>query len=235
MIPPKPNVDLIIPALNEEEALFRLFDHIPRDIVRSIIVVDNGSTDDTSQVARSKGAIVLSEPKKGYGRACLTGLNYLEKDPPGIVAFMDGDYSDDPKELPKLIDPIITDGYDLVLGSRIKGNREKDALPPHSILANKLFALIVNLIYGLDLSDLGSFKAIRYHDIKDLEISDEGYGFPIELIVKSAKKKLKVLEVPLSFRKRVGVSKVTGNPVASMKAGAKILYVIGKHSLKKHD
>jgi hypothetical protein len=146
---------------------------------------------------------------------------------------MDGDYSDDPREIKKLVEPIENDGFDFVIGSRIKGTLEKGALPLYSIYANKLFAFLVRLLYGLSLSDIGSFKAIRYNSLIGLKLEDQGYGFPIEMVVKSAKHSLTVGEVPMSFRKRIGSSKVTGNFFASLKAGTKIFYVIFKYSLKR--
>jgi hypothetical protein len=143
---------------------------------------------------------------------------------------MDGDYSDDPGQMKKLLNPIIEDGYDFVIGTRIQGNREKGSLPTHSVLANKLFAGLVQLLYGVSLSDIGSYKAIKYRSLLSLGMEDAGYGFPIELVVKSAKRGLKIKEVPVDFRRRIGKSKVTGNLFSSLNAGLKILYVIFKYS-----
>jgi glycosyltransferase involved in cell wall biosynthesis len=225
-------VTVIIPALNEEEALAKILQDIPREIVTETVVVDNGSTDKTGVVAKNSGARVIFEPKRGYGNACLAGLRFIGKSPPDVVVFMDGDYSDDPREIEKLLNPIVNEDFDLVIGSRILGSRENGALPVYSIFANKLFAKLVQLLYGQSLTDIGSFKAIKYRSLMALKMEDDGYGFPIELVVKSSKKRLKIKEVPLSFRKRIGTSKVTGNLFASMKAGLKIFYVIFKYSLK---
>ncbi len=226
-----PSIVLIIPALNEEEALGAVLKEVNRKLVKEMIVVDNGSTDDTARVAKENNAKVVFQPRRGYGSACLAGINYLEKDPPDIVVFMDGDYSDDPAQMEKLIQPLIEEGYDFVIGSRISGSREKGAMPFHSLLANKLFAKLVRVLYGLSLSDIGSYKAIKYHSLKSLGMIDPGYGFPIEMVVKSRKKGLKIKEVPVDFRKRIGKSKVTGNLFSSVNAGLKIFYVIFKYSI----
>jgi glycosyltransferase involved in cell wall biosynthesis len=226
-------IGVIIPALNEEEAIEKVVKDIPRNLIGEIVVVDNGSTDKTAEFAEKAGASVVYEPHRGYGNACLAGIKSIADAPPHIVVFMDGDYSDDPKEIEKLVSPIEKDGFDFVIGSRILGTREKGALPFYSIFANSLFAKLVHLLYGLSLTDVGSFKAIRHTSLISLEMEDKGYGFPIELVVKSAKKNLKVREVPLSFRKRIGTSKVTGNLFASVNAGIKILYLIFKYTLKR--
>jgi glycosyltransferase involved in cell wall biosynthesis len=228
-----PRVSVVIPALNEEEAIGEVVKSIPRELVSEVIVVDNGSTDKTAEIAKRAGARVVFEPIKGYGSACISGIENLSNPQPDIIVFMDGDYSDDPREIKKLVDPIERDGFDLVLGSRLLGTMEKGALPLYSVYANRFFALLVRMLYGLSLSDIGSFKAIRCSALISLEMEDRGYGFPIEMVVKSAKRDLMVGEVPLSFRKRIGTSKVTGNFFASLKAGTKIVYVILKYSLKR--
>jgi glycosyltransferase involved in cell wall biosynthesis len=229
----QPKIGVIIPALNEEKAIEKVVKDIPMDLVAKVVVVDNGSEDRTAEVSEKAGATVVYEPQKGYGSACLAGIKSMADSPPHIVVFMDGDYSDDPKEIEKLARPIEKEGFDFVIGSRIRGAREKGALPFYSILANILFAKLVHLLYGLSLSDIGSFKAIRYSSLMSLGMEDKDYGFPIEMVVKSAKKKLKIREVPLSFRKRIGTSKVTGNLFASLNAGIKILYTIFKYTLKR--
>jgi glycosyltransferase involved in cell wall biosynthesis len=228
----KNNITIIIPVLNEEEAIAKVLEDIPWNIVKEVVVVDNGSIDRTGEVAKRGGAKVIFEPLRGYGSACLAGMKYLEKSPPEIVVFIDGDYSDNPGDLERFVNPILKEDFDFVIGSRILGEREKGALPVHSVFANKIFAKLVRVIYDLRLSDIGSYKAIRYSSLKSLEMNDEGYGFPIEMVVKSAKKKLRILEIPMNYRKRIGTSKVTGNLTASIKAGVKIFYIIFKYSLK---
>jgi glycosyltransferase involved in cell wall biosynthesis len=228
-----PRISVIIPALNEEEAIGKIVKGIPWELVSEVIVVDNGSTDQTAEIAKRAGAKVVFEPVRGYGSACISGIENLSNPKPDIVVFMDGDYSDDPREIKKLADLIEMDSFDFVIGSRLLGTREKGTLPQYSVYANRLFALLVRTLYGLSLSDIGSFKAIRCSSLMSLEMEDRGYGFPIEMVVKSAKKDLRVGEIPLGFRKRIGTSKVTGNFFASFKAGTKIFYVIFKYFLKR--
>lgn len=230
IMPFSKKISVIIPALNEEEAIAKVVGDMP-ECVSQVIVVDNASVDDTAKVAEGAGAKAIFEGRRGYGYACLAGIKALED--PDIVVFMDGDYSDDPREIEKLVEPIVEENFDFVMGSRILGEREEGALPAHSILANKLFAKLVYLLYGLSLSDIGSFKAIRYASLMALDMKDTSYGFPMEMVVKSAKRNLRIKEVPVRVRKRIGVSKVTGNLFASVKAGFKIIYIIFRYSLKR--
>ncbi len=225
-------IAVIIPALNEEKAIAKVLRDMPWKILDEVFVVDNGSTDRTSEVADALGAKVVREPRRGYGRACHAGLNSIADSPPHIVVFMDGDYSDDPKQAQTLLDPILEDKFDLVIGSRIRGNREPGALPAHSVFANQIFALLLRVLYGVSLTDIGSFKAIKYSSLQSLGMTDQGYGFPVEMVIKSEKKGLRIKEVPVDFRKRIGDSKVTGNLFASVNAGLKIFFLIFKYSLK---
>jgi glycosyltransferase involved in cell wall biosynthesis len=226
------DIIIIIPVLNEEEAIEKVLQEIPWTKVKEIVVVDNGSTDKTSEVAKKGGATVLFEPRRGYGSACLAGMKYIANSPPEIVVFMDGDYSDNPENLGRIVNPILKENFDIVIGSRISGPRQTGALPIHSVIANKLFAKLVRLIYGFKLTDIGPFRAIRYNSLVTLQMEDRGYGFPIEMVIKAAKKKLRILELPLGYRKRIGTSKITGNFSSSVKAGIKIFYIIFKYSIK---
>ncbi len=226
-------IAVIIPALNEEKAIGNVVEDTRRIGISEIVVVDNGSMDRTAETAKKHGARVVFEPVKGYGSACLAGLNSLSDAPPDIVVFMEGDYSDRPEEIERLVGFIEREGFDFVIGSRIMGQREKGALPVYSIFANRVFAVMVRLLYGLKLTDIGSFRAVKYTSLMSLGMADRGYGFSIEMVVKAAKKRLKIKEVPTSFRKRIGTSKITGNTYAAFSAGIKIFYTLFRFSLKK--
>lgn len=219
-------IAVVIPALNEEQSLPLVLADIPRDFVREVVVGDNGSTDNTAAVARALGAIVVPAPQRGYGAACLAGLTYLAQDPPDIVVFLDGDYSDHPEELPLVIESILQDKADMVIGSRITGNHEKGALLPQAVFGNWLSTRLIDLFWGVSFTDLGPFRAIRWTSLQALEMQDTNYGWTVEMQVKAAKQGLRCQEVPVSYRKRVGVSKVTGTLKGSVFAGIKILTVI---------
>jgi glycosyltransferase involved in cell wall biosynthesis len=220
------SVDVIIPALNEEKSLPSVLRDIPREAVRKIIVSDNGSVDRTSFVASELGAHVVFQPKRGYGSACLKAIDYLKEDPPDIVVFLDGDYSDHPQELISLIHPIIYHGMDLVVGSRTLGQHERGALLPQAVFGNWLACRLIDFFYHVSFTDLGPFRAVRWSSLMDLHMCDPDFGWTVEMQVKASKKKMKVCEVPVSYRKRIGVSKVTGTLHGSIKAGEKILYII---------
>ncbi len=217
------NTAVIIPALDEEAAIGRVLDAVPQGM--ACVVVDNGSMDRTAEVAQAHGALVVREPRRGYGSACLAGVAALRADPPDVVVFMDGDCSFDPGEI-KLLLQGIEDGFDLVLGSRGSGT-----MPFHAALANRLFALLLRY-YGLRLTDVGPFRAVRYETLSSLGMADQGYGFPIEMVIKAAKSGARIKEVPVSYRQRVGRSKVTGNPAEALKALLRILYTILRHALR---
>ncbi|MFQ6133721.1 MAG: glycosyltransferase family 2 protein, partial [Armatimonadota bacterium] len=214
-------VAVIIPALNEEQAIGRVIDDIPPELRQSVIVVDNGSTDRTPQVAAEHGAKVVHEPQRGYGAACLAGMAALEG--PDIVVFLDGDHSDYPEEMPQLVDPIARGEADMVIGSRMMGRREKGALPPHSLFGNWLAAAMLRALFGQRATDLGPFRALSYQCLRALDMRDRGYGWTAEMQAKAARDGWRTTEVPVSYRRRIGKSKITGSLLASLKAGYKII------------
>ena len=222
---------IIIPALNEEDAIAKVIGDIPTDIVEEIIVVDNGSSDNTVQVAAAAGATVLKEPLRGYGAACLKGINYVIKSAPDteIIVFLDADYSDHPEELANVIEPIIKDDVDMVIGSRALGEREKGSLAPVQAFGNWLSTKLLGLIYNANFTDLGPFRAIKFDKLLALDMQDKNYGWTVEMQVKAAKKKLRFTEVPVKYRRRIGKSKVSGTVKGSILAGHKILYTIFKN------
>ena len=227
----QPRIAVIIPALNEESTLPSVLADIPRDLVEEIVVVDNGSSDRTVAVARMNDATVLSEPRRGYGAACLAGIAYLEKKAPDIVVFLDGDYSDCPEELPLLVQPIVTGAYDLVLGSRTKGFAEPGALLPQARFGNALATLLIRLLYGFSYSDLGPFRAIRFSSLLALNMVDRNYGWTVEMQIKAVRKGLRITEVPVHYRKRSGgASKVTGTIKGTFLAGYKILWTVFRYT-----
>lgn len=225
--------DVIIPAFNEAYSIQYVINDIPKSLIRKIVVVNNSSTDHTKQIAIKAGAVVIDENKKGYGNACLTGINYTAQDPPDIVVFLDGDYSDYPDELSFIVDPIINKQVDLVIGSRLRGKHEKGSLLPQAIFGNKLACFLIKLIYGVKFTDLGPFRAIRWESLVKLKMADTNYGWTVEMQIKAIKHQLKITEVPVSYRKRIGVSKITGTVSGTIKAGYKILYLIFKYSFSK--
>jgi glycosyltransferase involved in cell wall biosynthesis len=220
-----PRAVLIIPALNEEPAIGGTLDRVPPDLYQVIIVADNGSQDRTAEVARMRGATVVSEPERGYGAACLRAIRAL---PEGIdaVVFMDADASDDPAEAALLLEPICAGRADLVLGSRTLGRAEAGALAPHQILGNRLATWLIRALFGHRYTDLGPFRAIRADALRKLGMRDRNYGWTIEMQIKALRQGLRVLEVPVSYRRRVGVSKISGNWRASLAAGAKIIWTV---------
>jgi glycosyltransferase involved in cell wall biosynthesis len=226
---PNPIVTVIIPAYNEEQAIGKVVDDIPRDIVSHVIVVNNNSNDATAQVASDAGAIVLHEKRKGYGWACLKGIEHSKILNTEIVVFLDGDYSDYPEEIPKVIAPIIENDLDMVIGSRVKGNREKGSLTPQQIFGNWLATKLIRLFYGGAFTDLGPFRAIKIEALEKLQMSDKTYGWTIEMQIKAVKKKLKYCEVAVNYKKRIGVSKVSGTVKGTVLAGIKIIFAVFKY------
>ena len=222
---------VIIPALNEEDAIAKVIEDIPADIVAEIIVVDNGSSDNTKMEAEAAGATVLSEPLRGYGAACLKGIEYIKKSAAEteIIVFLDADYSDHPEEMPAVIEPILTENVDMVIGSRALGEREKGSLTPVQAFGNWLSTKLLSLIYNANFTDLGPFRAIKFDKLLALDMQDKNYGWTVEMQVKAAKQHFKFTEVPVKYRNRIGKSKVSGTVKGSILAGHKILYTIFKN------
>lgn len=225
-----PIVDVLIPAFNEEGSI----GHVIRDIpayVRHIIVVNNNSKDQTKAVATEAGAIVLDEPVMGYGKACLTGMRYLEnlETEPDILVFLDGDYSDYPEQMDGLLEPIINQDIDFVLGSRAKGNRESGSMTIPQVFGNWLSTSLMRWRFGTTYSDLGPFRAIKWQKLKSLQMVDQNYGWTIEMQIKAVKQGLSYAEIPVDYRKRIGVSKVSGTVKGVFGAGYKILWTIWKY------
>ncbi len=229
-----PIIKVIIPAYNEENSIANVINDIPK-IVNEVIVVNNNSDDDTAINATNAGAIVLTEVKKGYGYACLKGMDYIANQPikPEIIVFLDGDYSDYPEELTKLVEPIVNDKIDLVIGARVKQLREPHSMTPQQVFGNWLATFLMKLIYGARFTDLGPFRAIKYQKLLDLHMEDRTYGWTVEMQLKALKQKLSYIEVPVKYKQRIGVSKVSGTLKGSIFAGFKILGWIFKYSIKK--
>ena len=229
--PGSPAIDVVIPALNEEGSLPLVLAALPRPPVRRVVVADNGSTDGTARVARLGGAVVVSASRRGYGSACLAGLDHLRRTgPPDVVVFVDADYSDHPEELPALTAPILAGEADLVIGSRILGRREPGALLPQPRAGNLVACLLIRLLYGKRFTDLGPFRAVRWEALESLGMSDPDFGWTAEMQVKAARRGLRCAEVPVSYRKRVGVSKITGTVACTVRAGYKILWTVLRYS-----
>lgn len=237
---PTPGLDgvtVVIPALNEAASLPYVLQDLPR--VQRVIVVDNGSTDNTPVVALAHGAEVVHEKTRGYGAACLKGLATIREliaageKPPQVIVFLDGDYSDHPELLPELAEPILTNRADFVLGSRLAGQRERGAIPPQSIFGNRLACILMRRLFGAEYSDLGPFRAIEYQALCRLGMTDRNFGWTIEMQIKAVRAGLRTTEVPVPYRRRIGKSKISGTLLGSFKAGAKILYTIGKYGLNR--
>jgi glycosyltransferase involved in cell wall biosynthesis len=225
-----PSIDVIIPALNEEAALPHVLRDIPRPLVRRVIVADNGSTDSTPAVAAEHGAEVVHEAERGYGAACLRALEHLASDPPAIVVFLDGDYSDHPDELPPLIEPILAGEADMVIGSRALGRREQGSLSAQQRIGNVIASAALRFLYGVRYTDLGPFRAIRWDTLQLLQMRDRNYGWTVEMQIKAAQRGVPYREVPVSYRQRIGVSKVSGTVRGSVSAGVKILWLLGRYA-----
>lgn len=227
----QPNVRVIIPAFNEQNAVGLVIDEIPKEVVSEVIVVDNGSTDDTFEQARSRGATTLKEPNRGYGNACLKGMEHIAKSrtKPDIVVFLDGDHSDYPEQIRELIAPIQNDEADLVIGSRSLGTKEKGSMTPQQIFGNWLATTLIKLFYRVKYTDLGPFRAVRYDSLLKINMQDRTYGWTVEMQLKAAKLNLRTLDVPVDYRQRIGVSKVSGTIKGTIGAGYKIIYTIFKY------
>jgi glycosyltransferase involved in cell wall biosynthesis len=223
-------VDAVIPALDEEASLGAVLDAIPSPPVRRVIVADNGSRDGTARVARERGATVVLEPRRGYGAACLRGLEALKADPPDVVLFLDADGSDDPSEAPEVLRPILEGRADLVVGSRVLGRADPGALTPHARFGNWLATRLLAALHGARYTDLGPFRAIRYGALRSLDMRDQDFGWTVEMQVKAARRGLRHVEVPVRYRRRVGRSKISGTVVGSVRAGVKILATVFRAS-----
>lgn len=226
---------LIIPALNEEAAIGPTLDSLRGAPLAQLIVVDNGSTDSTAEVARGHGAEVVAEPRRGYGQACLAGMAALRPEIT-VVAFMDGDGSDDPADLPRLLDPIVRGEAEMVLGSRVLGSREAGALTPQQRFGNALATGLLRLFHGARYTDLGPFRAIRRDALERLGMRDTNYGWTIEMQIKAARQNLRVREIPVSYRRRrAGQSKISGTLRGTFSAGMKIIWTLFRYSLRTGD
>ena len=225
-----PKTTVIIPAYNEEQAIGHVIDDIPKEIIAKIIVVDNGSNDNTAQNAENAGAFVVREEKRGYGQACLKGIENLPADTE-IVVFLDGDYSDYPEDMIELLKPIVNDKADMTLGSRIIGERKKGALMIHSSFGNRLASFLIKLFWGFRFTDLGPFRAIKYQSLKEIGMKDTNFGWTVEMQIKAVINKLRIVELPVRYKKRIGQSKITGTVRGSIKAGLKITYTIIKYRI----
>ncbi len=220
---------MIIPALDEEESLPLVLAALAGSPVHQVVVVDNGSRDRTAAVAAAAGATVVQEPRRGYGRACQAGLRQLATAPPDIVVFLDADFSDDPADLPLLIAPLLAGDADLVIGSRVLGQCQRGALPPHVRWGNGLAILLINLLYGTRFTDLGPFRALSWPACRQLRLGDPNYGWNVEMQVKAARAGLRSVEVPVSYRHRVGRSKISGTIRGTVGAGTKILVSVVRY------
>jgi len=226
-------IKVIIPAYNEQDSIASVLADIPSE-VSEVIVVNNNSTDNTVTVAEKAGATVLTENRKGYGYACLKGMEYIasQNEKPDILVFLDGDYSDYPEELTKIIAPILHENIDFVVGARVPDLREKDSVTPQQIFGNWLACSLMKLFFKAKFTDLGPFRAIKYDKLLALNMVDKTYGWTVEMQLKALKTNLSYIEIPVRYKKRIGISKVSGTIKGSIFAGIKILTWIFKYSLK---
>ena len=226
-------IKVIIPAYNEQDAIAKVIEEVPK-LVDEIIVIDNNSSDNTSNNAKNAGATVLYEQKKGYGYACLKGLEYIAKQEnrPDIIVFLDGDYSDYPEELSKIIAPIVNNQVDLVIGARVKQLRETGSMTPQQIFGNWLACFLMKLFFASKFTDLGPFRAIKYDKLLALSMQDKTYGWTVEMQLKALKKKYSYTEIPVRYKNRIGISKVSGTLKGTIMAGVKIIGWIFKYTFK---
>lgn len=227
----KQKIIVIIPAYNEEASIAKVIQDLPPALVSEIVVVDNNSTDKTSENAKDAGATVLFQKLKGYGNACLMGIEYLKKmdTSPSIVVFIDGDYSDYPEQLSIVIKPIVEADYDMVIGSRSLGIKTRGSMTPQQIFGNKLATTLMKWLYKTNYTDLGPFRAIKFNSLIALNMEDKNYGWTVEMQLKAAKLKMKTCEVAVNYRKRIGISKVSGTVKGTIMAGYKIITTIFKY------
>lgn len=226
-------ISVVIPAFNEEKSIPLVIKDIPKEWVDEVIVVSNNSTDETDEVAKEAGATVLRENRKGYGWACLLGIEYAVNQKSDIIIFLDGDYSDYPQQIPEVLAPILIDNIDLVIGSRALGVREKGSMTFPQIFGNWLATNMMRVFYGVKYTDLGPFRAIKVDKLLSLNMSDKTYGWTIEMQIKAAKNKLTQTEVPVNYKNRIGKSKVSGTAKGTIMAGIKIIGAIFKYKFEK--
>lgn len=219
-------IEVVIPAYNEERSIAKVLQAIPKKGIARIIVVNNASTDHTAEIARAAGAHVVDEPNRGYGRACLRGI--AEASAADVIAFVDGDFSDDPTEMTLILEPILHQDMEMVIGSRILGKRERGALPFHANFGNRLACFLIFRLFGYTFTDLGPFRAITKNALERIGMEDQTFGWTVEMQAKAAILGLRCCEVPVSYRRRVGRSKISGTINGSVKAGTMILYTIFK-------
>lgn len=229
----KQSIKVIIPAYNEQDSIGLVINDIP-SIVDEIIVISNNSTDATEQNAKKAGATVLTENRRGYGHACLKGMEHIanQKNKPDIIVFLDGDYSDYPEQLTELVSPIINQNIDFVIGARVEKLRENGSMTPQQIFGNWLATFLMKLFFKANFTDLGPFRAIKYDKLLALNMEDKTYGWTVEMQLKALKQKFSYTEIPMKYRNRIGVSKVSGTVKGSILAGVKILTWIFKYSFK---
>jgi glycosyltransferase involved in cell wall biosynthesis len=224
----RPRIAVVIPVFNERDSLPLVVRAIPEGLVDEIVVVDNGSTDGTDSIAQGLTVRLVREPRRGYGSACLAGVAALAPIPPDVLVFLDGDFSDHPEEMPRLL-AAIEAGADLVIGSRALGQRERGALLPQARFGNALACRLILWLCGHRYTDLGPFRAIRWDAYRRLGMRDTSFGWTCEMQVKAVRARLSIAEVPVSYRKRIGVSKITGTVGGTLRAGARILWTIARY------
>lgn len=231
------SVMVVIPAWNEEGSIGRVIDALPKGWVREVVVADNNSTDFTATVARKFGATVVAAPRQGYGSACLAGLAYVAALPaerqPAVICFIDADFSDHPEQLPELVGPILDGQADFVIGSRMLKTQPRGALLPQAIFGNKLACFLMRVMFGVKYSDLGPFRAISWEKLKALEMVDTNFGWTVEMQIKAARRGLRIREVAVDYRPRIGLSKITGTLSGTFRAGYKILLTIGRYGVRR--
>ena len=225
------DIKVVIPANNEEQSIGLVVQDIPKHLVSEVVVVNNASTDRTREAAEAAGATVLDEPTPGYGRACLKGINYLDQEGkrPEVLVFLDGDYSDYPEEMEQVVAPILNEDMDMVIGSRALGQREGGSMTFPQVFGNWLATNLMRIFYGVRFTDLGPFRAIKFDKLLEINMVDQTYGWTVEMQVKAARHKLKSTEVAVNYKKRIGVSKVSGTIKGTVMAGYKILWTIFKY------
>lgn len=223
-----PTIAVVIPACNEAASIAKVLSDIPKGLAAEIVVVNNNSVDDTAHIAEEMGAIVVDEPRQGYGYACMKGVDFLKSraHKPDIIVFLDADYSDYPEEMTALIEPILEENFDLVLGSRSGDKMQKGAMPAQQILGNRLATSLIKTLYGVQFTDLGPFRAVKFDKLLSLDLRDRTYGWPIEMQLKAVRQYMRICEVPVSYRARIGKSKISGTIKGTIMAGYKILSAI---------